>query len=86
MRIGRRIPAFIDAVGNAAEQALLGLGGEETVEPAAEVRGGDFLGVGRADGGDVARVGHAGLEERHLAVELHAFLLQRVMGDAQFRA
>lgn len=30
--VGGRIPAFIDAVGNAAEQALLGFGGEETVE------------------------------------------------------
>ncbi|MNH84695.1 hypothetical protein D3C73_371250 [compost metagenome] len=34
----------------------------------------------------MARIGHAGLEERHLTVELHAFLLQRVMGNAQFRA
>jgi hypothetical protein len=74
--VGGRIPAFIDAVGDAAEQALLGLGGEETVEAAAEFRRGDFLGIGGADRGDVAGIGHAGLEERHLAVELHAFLLQ----------
>ncbi len=86
MRVGGGVPAFIDAVGDAAEQALLGLAGEEAVEPATEGRGGDFLGIGGAHRGDVAGVGHAGLEERQLAVELHAFLLQGMLGDAQFRA
>lgn len=86
MRVAGGVPAFVDAVGDAAEQALLGLAGEEPVEPAAEGRGGDFLGIGGADGGDVAGVGHACLEERQLAVELHAFLLQGVFGDAQLRA
>ena len=86
VRIGGGVPTFIDAVGDAAEQALLGLGGEKTVEAAAEIRGGDFLRVRGADRGDVAGIGHAGLEERHLAVELHAFLLQGMVGNAQFRA
>jgi len=86
VRVGRRIPALVDAVRDTAEQALLGLGGKETVEATAEVRGGDFLRIRRADGGDVARIGHAGLEERHLAVELHAFLLQGMGGNPQLRA
>lgn len=84
--VGGRVPAFVDAVGDTAQQALLGLAGEEAIQAAAEFRGGDFLGVGGADRGDVAGVGKAGLEERQLAVELHAFLLHGVVGDRQFRA
>ncbi|MNI70813.1 hypothetical protein D3C73_1266470 [compost metagenome] len=54
VRIGGSVPAFVDAVGNTTEQALLSLGGEETVQAAAERRGSDFLGVGGADRGDMA--------------------------------
>ncbi len=84
--VGGRIPAFIDTVRNAAEQALVGLAGEETVEAAPKLRGGDFLGVSGADRGDMARIGHTGLKKRQLAVELHALLLQGVGRDPQLRA
>src|SRR3546814_4476809 len=41
VRIGGRVPTLIDAIGNAAEQALLCFGREKTVEPTAKCRGGD---------------------------------------------
>ncbi len=84
--VGRCIPAFVDTVGNAAQQALLRLAGQETVQAAAEFGRGDFLGVGGTDRGDVAGVGQASFQEGELAVELHAFLLHGMVGDGQLRA
>ncbi len=83
VRVALRLPAFVDAVEQAAEQTLAGLHAEETFHAATELRRGDLPGVGRAHGGDVIGIGDAGLEQRQLAVELHALRVAGLAGNAQ---
>lgn len=86
VRIAVRLPAIVDTVDDAAELTLLDLVLEDAVQAAAVFRGSDFLGVGLAHRGDVVGMGDAGLEERQAPVELHAFVAQRFVGEAQFGA
>ncbi len=61
--IGFRIPAGVDAIGNPAEQPLAGLALQKAFQATAKGRRGDFLGVSRTHGGDVAGIRHACLDE-----------------------
>ena len=68
-RVGLGVPHLgVDAVDDAVQRP--GAGGDQPVEAHAEVRGLDLLGIGRADGGDRARVGEAGLQVADAAEEL----------------
>ena len=70
-RVGLGVPhPGVDAVDDAVQRA--GAGGDQPVEAHAEGRRLDLLGIGRADGGDRARVGEAGLQVADAAVELDA--------------
>ena len=61
--IGFGVPTGVDTIGNAAEQPLFGFALQKAVQAATERWRGDFPGVGRADGGDVVGIGHAGIEQ-----------------------
>ena len=72
VRVAFGVPAFVDAIGNAAELIQQDLGPQQAIEAAALFRCGDFAGIAAAHGGDMLRIGDAGLEKRQLAVELQA--------------
>src|ERR1700730_15866449 len=58
------IPGFVDAVQYARQLFGIGAAAEQAFEPAAELRGGDLLGIGLADGGQMGRIDEAAFEER----------------------
>ncbi|MCY1412769.1 hypothetical protein D9M71_281850 [compost metagenome] len=86
VRVAARFPAFVYAIGDAAELALGDLALEHAFQPAAEVGGGDLLCVGLAHRGHMAGVGDAALEERQLAVELQGLVAQRLGRQGQLGA
>src|SRR5665647_2708050 len=77
-----RIPAFVDAVQYARQLLGIGAAAKQALEPAAEFRRGDLLGIGLADGGQMRRVDDAALEERQLVVEFEAVDMEGVLGGA----
>ncbi len=83
VRIAAGAPAIVDAIEQTGQLALTSLDLQQAFQPAAEFRGGDFLGIGMADGGDVVGVDQAGLEEGHLAPEFQTFHLEGVGGNIQ---
>ena len=83
-RVGLGVPDLgVDAVDDAVEHALAG--GDQAFEAHAEGGGGDLLGVGRADGGDGAGAGDAGLQEADAAVVLDAVEAEGVVGQLERR-
>ncbi len=74
-----RIPAFVDAVQYPGQLRGVGAAAKQTLESAAEFRGGDLPGIGLADGGQMRSVDDAALEERQFVVEFEAVDMKGIL-------
>ena len=83
VRIAAGVPGLVDAVDDAGQLALRGALLHQAVQARTLGFGGDLPRIGRADGGDVAGIEAAGLEERDPAVKLHAVDVERGVRNRQ---